>query len=87
MTRRKLSESDWERLIAEQASSELTPSEYCRENDLKATTFYKWRKRLSEGSGFKELPLVEPSSKKNSIIRLNLPCGITVTIESEGICQ
>jgi len=45
----------WIVLFAEQQSSGLTVTAWCREHGIEKNTFYRWRKRLngmsSEGSG------------------------------------
>ena len=53
-------EDHWRELIDAFESSNLSVADYCEQNHLKYTTFYKWRKRLQQTQDTRQsLPFVE----------------------------
>jgi len=42
------SREQWQRLIDEQHNGELTQREFCQQNNLALSSFYNWKRRLSE---------------------------------------
>ena len=45
-TRRRRGAAFWRRTFLAQKNSGLSPSKFCRRNDLPVSTFYAWRRRL-----------------------------------------
>lgn len=59
--------AQWEKRIAEQASSGKAARDYCREHELSEASFYAWRRRLQMGSW-----KAQPGKKKASPVRFAL---------------
>lgn len=46
-TRTQRSESDWQKLIEQQAASGLSAKAFCKIQQINDSGFYQWRKRLA----------------------------------------
>jgi hypothetical protein len=65
--------------IVLQPSSGLTIKDYCHQHSINPSTFYYWRKKLSEeklptSKGFKELPMHTVSS--TNVLTISFPNGV-----------
>ena len=49
-------EEQWRELIDAFETSHLSIDDYCTQNNLKYTTFYKWRKRLQQTQNSQQTP-------------------------------
>jgi len=78
----------WQGIFEQQQQSELTIIQFCRDNKIHTSTFYAWRKRLSDKApSVKQqqvIPFVihEQSFTQPSIIKLTTPNGYQVDFES-----
>lgn len=78
--RSRRSAAQWNKLIAEQATSGLSAPAFCKRNDLSYASFTQWRRRLGSS---KPAQASEPSSppKVDRFIELTTP--LTPTESSE----
>ena len=44
----------WQSLINEQQQSGLTQAQFCQQNKLAVSSFYNWKRRLSESTEYKQ---------------------------------
>lgn len=78
----------WQAIFEQQQSSGLTIIQFCRDNNINASTFYAWRKRLSgETTTVKKqqvIPFVihDQPFTQPSLINLTTPNGYQVSFES-----
>jgi len=76
----------WRGVVAEQAKSGLSASEFCRDRHIKVSLFYRWRRRLRsaqdhrESSGFLELA-PDTAAQSGSGIRIHLANGLSIELE------
>jgi len=77
-----LGRDHWAGLVEEQERSRLTISEFCRQKELNATSFYRWRKKIGAvGSTDKLLASLVPVSVAASAdIVIDLPCGASMRV-------
>jgi transposase-like protein len=85
--------SEWQSLISEFNSSDISVEDFCRRKSLSSSTFWKWRRKIEKSctgavateSSF--VPLVPSSTESvppavtHSKVRLTLPEGFTIEIE------
>jgi hypothetical protein len=62
--------------------SDLSQAAYCRQHDLKLSTFAYWRTRANQRQR-KLLPLPSPVSRER--IFLDLPCGIRMDLSAVSL--
>lgn len=78
----------WEKTFIDYRKSGLSQRAYCKQNNLKYSTFAYWKNRLSKKAKeqFVEIPVVKLDEKENNLL-LNLsidPNGeITIRIKSK----
>ncbi|ASP46305.1 IS66 family insertion sequence element accessory protein TnpA [Cognaticolwellia beringensis] len=78
----------WQNIFEQQQDSDLTIIQFCRDNNINVSTFYGWRKRLSDKTQPIEpqqvIPFVihEQSLTQPSMIKLSTPSGYQVDFES-----
>ncbi|MCP4956490.1 MAG: IS66 family insertion sequence element accessory protein TnpB [Photobacterium aquimaris] len=78
----------WQNIFEQQQRSNLTIIQFCRDNKVNVSTFYAWRKRLSD----KALPVKqqhvipfvihEQPLTQSSMIKLTTPSGYQLDFES-----
>ncbi len=81
MARQRMTAARWAALIAQQQASGMSIDAFCRRHQLPASTFFAWRRKLSEpnASMFVELTHeAEPASA--APIELVLPGGVVVRV-------
>ena len=92
------SASQWQAIIANQSSSNLTIKNYCSQNDITISSFYHWREKLTKSNSVEkrrynntnrkdadwiEVPLPKESNAKISWdIELDLPGGIVLRMKA-----
>ena len=82
---------DWQTIIDQYQASGLKACEFCRQNNITASNFYVWRKKLSGESELEQKPdssshadadtwqLISHSQREQSWdIELSLPGGVTL---------
>ena len=75
----------WQRLVKEQAQSNLSVGDFCRDHQINPQRFYLWRQRFNSQSpalgtgGF--LELVPSSKNKESGIRLKVDQGLSFELD------
>ena len=88
-------EEQWRQLIEEHEAGDLSVDKFCTQNNLKRTTFYKWRKRLLQESiplstppAFIELPVAKTTPVQQSTwdIELELGSGVVLRLRSAESC-
>jgi transposase-like protein len=78
----------WQNIFEQQQRSDLTIIQFCRDNKVNVSTFYAWRKCLSDKALPVEqqqvIPFVihEQSFTQPSMIKLTTPSGYQVDFES-----
>jgi len=78
----------WQDIFEQQQRSSLTIIQFCRDNKINVSTFYAWRKRLSEktlpAKQQKVISLVihDQPFTQPSMIKLTTPKGYQVDFES-----
>ncbi|MDN3491031.1 IS66 family insertion sequence element accessory protein TnpA [Pseudoalteromonas nigrifaciens] len=78
----------WQGIFEQQKSSGLAIIQFCRDNNINASTFYVWRKRLSDETvrvkKQQVIPFVihEQAFTQPSIIKLTTPNGYQIDFES-----
>lgn len=78
----------WKTLFKQQQDSGLSVIQFCRDNKVNVSTFYAWRKRLSDKAlpvkPQQVIPLVihEQALTQPSMIKLTTPSGYQVDFES-----
>ncbi len=78
----------WKNIFKQQQLSDSTTLQFCRDNKINASTFYSWRKRLSDKvqpvKSQKVIPFVihEPPFTQPSMIKLTTPSGYQLDFES-----
>tara|TARA_B100000767_G_C19585127_1_gene459020 strand:- start:208 stop:513 length:306 start_codon:yes stop_codon:yes gene_type:complete len=78
----------WKSIFEQQQRSGLTIIAFCRDNKVNASTFYAWRKRLSDQAlpvkKTQVIPFVihEQSLTQPSMIKLTTPTGYQFDFES-----
>ena len=78
----------WQAIFEQQQSIGLTIIQFCRDNNINASTFYAWRKRVSsETPTVKKQQVVpfvihEQDFTQSSLIKLTTPNGYQVSFES-----
>jgi putative transposase len=77
--------SNWQKLIKEQAQSNLSVGEFCQDHQINCQRFYLWRQRFnsqSPASGTGAFLELVPSSKnKESGIRLQVDHGLSIELD------
>ncbi|NQY89363.1 MAG: IS66 family insertion sequence element accessory protein TnpB [Colwellia sp.] len=74
----------WKNIFAQQQRSDLTIIQFCRVNNVNVSTFYAWRKRLSD----KALPVKQQQviplviHAQSSMIKLTTPSRYQLNFES-----
>ncbi len=68
------SREQWQRLIDEQHSSELTQRDFCQQNKIAVSSFCNWKRRLSQKEAAK--PSTEDSTWLSLPEQLFSPSGI-----------
>ncbi len=48
--RKRRGRKDWVRILGEQERSGLTAADFCRREDIGVTSFYQWKRKLTDGS-------------------------------------
>ena len=92
------STSQWQTIIADQSSSNLTVKNYCSQNDITISSFYHWRDKLAKSNSVKkgrqnhtdkqdadwiEVPSPkEPNAKTSWDIELDLHGGISLRMRA-----
>jgi transposase-like protein len=82
---------DWQTIIDQYQASGLKASEFCRQNNITASNFYVWRKKLLGETNLEQnldarshtdvdtWQLIPPSQREQSWdIELSLPGGVTL---------
>ncbi|MEZ9866883.1 IS66 family insertion sequence element accessory protein TnpA [Vibrio sp. 10N.261.51.A4] len=82
---------DWQTIIDQYQASGLKASEFCRQNNITASNFYVWRKKLLGESSLEQnldssshadadtWQLISPPQREQSWdIELSLPGGVTL---------
>ncbi|WP_333791866.1 IS66 family insertion sequence element accessory protein TnpB [Muricomes intestini] len=69
----------WKERIQEQASSGISMAAWCRQNHIKKSTFYYWKKRLHIES--REIQPVAPQFAKLELPASPVPSGTTVMMD------
>ena len=78
----------WQNIFEQQQRSDLTIIQFCRNNKVNVSTFYAWRKSLSDKTlAVKQqqvIPFVihEQSFTQPSMIKLTTPSGYQLDFES-----
>lgn len=78
----------WQGIFEQQKRNELSIIQFCRDNKINLSTFYAWRKRLSEKASLpiqqKVIPFVihDQPFTQTSMIKLTTPKGFQVEFES-----
>jgi CRISPR/Cas system endoribonuclease Cas6 (RAMP superfamily) len=78
----------WKRIFEQQQRSNFTIIQFCHDNKVNVSTFYAWRKRLSDETlpvkPQQVIPFVihEQPFTQPSIIKLTTPSGYQVDFES-----
>ena len=72
---------NWQRIIAEQEASGMSPRAFCLNNDINPWRFYRWRRRIHEHTtgGFLQLLPAKDSQCTGTGIRIHL--NNTISIE------
>ncbi len=91
MTLRRRTPDDWQEIIDQFQASGLKASEFCRQNNITASNFYVWRKKLLGESNLEQCndskspigsdswQLITPSQESQPWdIELSLPGGVTL---------
>ena len=78
--------SNWQKLVKEQAQSNLRVGDFCRDHQINPQRFYLWRQRFnsqSPASGTGAFLELVPSSKnkKESGIRLKVDHGLSIELD------
>ena len=83
----------WQNIFEQQQRSDLTIIQFCRDNKVNVSTFYAWRKRLSDQAlpvkKTQVIPFVihEQSLTQPSMIKLTTPSGYQLDFESTLMYQ
>lgn len=78
----------WKNIFEQQQRSGLTIIQFCRDNKVNISTFYAWRKRLSDKAlrvkPQQVIPFVihEPPFTQTSMIKLTTPSSYQLDFES-----
>lgn len=78
----------WQNIFEQQKNSDLTIIKFCRDNKINVSTFYAWRKRLSDKVlSVKQqhvIPFVihEQALTQPSMIKITTPTGYQLDFES-----
>jgi hypothetical protein len=78
----------WQNIFEQQQRSDLTLIQFCRDHKVNVSTFYAWRKRLSDETlpvkPQQVIPFVihEQPFTQSSMIKLTTPSGYQLDIES-----
>lgn len=88
---RRLSSSDWERLMTQYEASALTQRVFCDQQGLAYSTFSYWRKQLrlavsgdnppTPSATLIELPLLPADSGRTWRVELDLGQGVTLRMK------
>ncbi|MDH5720460.1 MAG: hypothetical protein OEZ13_07525 [Spirochaetia bacterium] len=73
----------WQEIFADYRKSELSQRAYCKENNLKYSTFAYWRNRLSKRAKeqFVEIPIVKSDVKEDNLfLNLSMDSNGEITI-------
>lgn len=86
-TTSRRSRADWEQLMAEYETGELTQRVFCERHDVAYSSFGYWRKRLRQSSaqttstdGFVELPMASSPANYDWHVELDLGEGRVLRI-------
>jgi len=75
----------WQKLIKEQAQSNLRVGDFCRNHQINPQRFYLWRQRFNSQSSASGtgafLELVPSSKNKESGIRLKVDQGLSIELD------
>jgi transposase-like protein len=75
----------WQKLVREQARSNLSVSDFCRDHQIDRQRFYLWRQRFNSQSSVSGtgafLELVPSSKNKESGIRLKVDQGLSIELD------
>ncbi len=78
----------WQSIFEQQQNSGLSIIKFCRDNKVNASTFYSWRKRLSDEAvpvkPQQVIPLIihEQPFTQSSMVKLTTPHGYQLDFES-----
>jgi transposase-like protein len=77
--------SSWQKLVKEQAQSNLSVGDFCRDHQINCQRFYLWRQRFNSqpqtSSRNSFLELVPSSKNKESGIRLKVDHGLSIELD------
>ena len=77
--------SNWQKLVKEQAQSNLSVGDFCRGHQINPQRFYLWRQRFNtqphSSSQNSFLELVPSSKNKESGIRLRVDQGLSIELD------
>lgn len=77
--------TNWQKLIKEQAQSNLSVGGFCRDHQINPQRFYLWRQRFNSQSPTSGtgafLELVPSSKNKESGIRLKVDQGLSIELD------
>lgn len=77
--------SSWQKLVKEQAQSNLSVGDFCRDHQINCQRFYLWRQRFNSQpqTSFRNsfLELVPSSKNKESGIRLKVDHGLSIELD------
>ena len=78
---------DWRAVVAEQKSSGLSISEFCREREIRPNNFYNWRSKLSEPNGAMAVARKEQFAKveTQSRVSLELENGVKLKVAVQDL--
>ena len=87
MTRRQR-EASWQRLVAKQAESGLSAAAFCHQHRLNLHQFYRWRRRLRNDEGERNLApgfleLVPYSPRGQSGIRIRFGPEFSIEVDRD----
>lgn len=87
MADRRRLRRDWPAIVAAQRDSGVSATAYCSEHGINRGLFYRWRRRLSRGSGempdagFVEVCAVESRGDRSGVTLVS-PSGWRVEVEA-----
>lgn len=77
MQRRHRPASQWKQFIEDWQNSDLSVSQFCRDNKIPTSAFYRWKMKLSEKKAPDQTSFIQVAlpETKDSILELACPAG------------